>query len=65
MGCKSYTFPKSQHENIDETNIIFQTILLNTCTTKLNYFKNKILDRNNIESVVTKIQTKFENNQSY
>ena len=55
MGCKSYTFPKSQHENIDETlTSFFKQYYLIHVPPNLIISKNKILDRNNIESVINK-----------
>ena len=44
MGCKSYTFPKSQHENIDETlTSFFKQYYLIHVPPNLIISKNKIL----------------------
>ncbi len=55
MGCKSFTFPKSQHENIDETlTSFFKQYYLIHVPPNLIISKNKILDKDNIESVINK-----------
>ena len=55
MGCKNYTFTKSSHEDINETlTSFFKQYYLIHIPPNLIISKDKILDKENIESVINK-----------
>ena len=72
MGCKNYTFSKSNHENINETlTSFFKQYYLIHVPPNLIISKDKILDKDNIQSVInkkykqnTKILNRIENKYS-
>ena len=72
MGCKNYIFPKSNHENINETlTSFFKQYYLIHVPPNLIISKDKILDKDNIQSVInkkykqnTKILNRIENKYS-
>jgi excinuclease ABC subunit C len=60
MGCKNFTFPKRDHINIDETLAsFFKQYYLTHIPPNIIISKDKILDKNNIETVINK---KFRQN---
>tara|TARA_Y100001936_G_scaffold237672_1_gene268520 strand:+ start:4289 stop:6067 length:1779 start_codon:yes stop_codon:yes gene_type:complete len=55
MGCKNYIFSKNTHENINETvTSFFKQYYLTHVPPNLIISKDKILDKDNIESVINK-----------
>ena len=55
MGCKNYTFTKSSHEDINETlTSFFKQYYLIHIPPNVIISKDKILDKENIESVINK-----------
>ena len=55
MGCKSFTFNKVDHSDIDETlTSFFKQYYLTHVPPNLIISKDKILDKSNIESVINK-----------
>ena len=55
MGCKNYIFSKTNHENINETlTSFFKQYYLTHVPPNLIISKDKILDKENIESVINK-----------
>ncbi len=60
MGCKNFTFPKTDHINIDETlTSFFKQYYLTHIPPNIIISKDKILDKSNIETVINK---KFNQN---
>jgi excinuclease ABC subunit C len=60
MGCKNFTFAKADHINIDETLAsFFKQYYLTHVPPNIIISKDKILDKNNIETVINK---KFRQN---
>ncbi len=55
MGCKNFTFNRTEHENLNETlTSFFKQYYLTHIPPNLIISEDKILDRNNIESVLNK-----------
>jgi hypothetical protein len=60
MGCKNFTFPKADYINMDETlSSFFKQYYLTHIPPNIIISKDKILDKDNIETVINK---KFHQN---